>query len=307
MKKFTALLLMVGLLSFLGCHNWPQVRNNNNKPSNWNPKAEDLVEYLNSNAKRVQAIQCNSVIGDARQGLIGGIGFDGVMVFEKPHNLRFKAKVAGIPGVDIGSNSDEFWFWVSKMEPPHVYHCAYADLAKGNVPMPFPFQPDFLIAAMGVQEYNPQGKYDVKVNRDTVELIEATTSPAGQPLQKIVVFNRGEVAPPQPQVQALILRDANGKDVFVVRYQEMQLSGPNAILPLRMTISLPQDKDRSELVLKMRDMKVVNLPPEQSASLFSRAELMRNRQGWDLARQRPDSATGTSGLRPVGGIEIAPR
>src|SRR5262249_52429035 len=154
--------------------------------------------------------QCNYVQADAKQGMAGGIGIDGTLVFEKPRNLRFKGKVLGTDGVDIGSNNDEFWYWVSKAPQPYVYHCAYNDLAKGNVPLDSPFQPEFLIAALGVQEYNPQGKFDVKINRDTVELIEATTSPQGQPMQKVVVFNRAEVLPPAPQVQQLILRDTKG-------------------------------------------------------------------------------------------------
>lgn len=307
MKKLTALGLMLALLAACGCHNWPMIRDQTKGPPTWNPKAEDLVDYLNKNASRVQAIQCNYVQADARQGLAGGIGFDGQLVFEKPRNLRFQAKVLGSPGVDLGSNSEEFWWWISKDPQPYVYHCAYADLARGNVPLNFPFQPDFLIAALGVQEYNPQGKYDVKINRDTVELIEATTSTQGQPMQKIVVFNRNEVLVPKPQVQALILRDAKGKDLLVVQYQDTQYVGDNAILPQRMEITMPQQEGKPKLLLKLRDLKAVKLPPEQSARIFSRTDLMANKQGFDLARQQPDSAVGNSGLRPAGGMTLPPR
>ena len=52
--------------------------------------------------------------------------------------------------MDIGSNDSEFWFWISKAEPvPYVFHCGYQELARGGVDMPFPFQPDMIVADSG--------------------------------------------------------------------------------------------------------------------------------------------------------------
>ena len=56
MKKLTALLLMLALLGSLGCHNWPMFKGDAKGPPTWNPKAEDLVKYLNDNASRIQAL-----------------------------------------------------------------------------------------------------------------------------------------------------------------------------------------------------------------------------------------------------------
>jgi hypothetical protein len=309
MKKLTALLLLVSLLSFLGCGHFPMYRDRvDTKAPTWNPKVEDLVFYLNDNAKRVQAVQCNLVQADVSQGM-SGIGFDGNLIFEKPHNLRFKARLMGADGVDIGSNNDEFWFWISKAQTPYVNHCSYSDLAKSNGQIDFPFQPEFLIAALGVQEYDPNGKYEVKTNRDTVELIESTTSPSGQPIQKIVVFNRNEMKPPNPQVLSLTLRDTKGKDILLVQYRDTQVVGSkSAILPLHLEVTMPQpDGKPAKLKLFFRDMKAVQVPVEQGARIFSRADLMVNKQGFDIARGRPDTPGGNSGLRPVDGIQFPPR
>lgn len=307
MKKLTAWLLFTGVFLLVGCHNWPQVKNSNNRVPTWNPKAEDLVAYLNDNAKRVQAVQCNTVQIDARMGLTG-IGADALLVFEKPRNFRLKARAVGKDAVDVGSNSSEFWYWMLDDPNKFVYHCSYEDLARGNVPVPAFFQPDFLIAAMGVQEYDPQGKYEVKINRDTVDLIESITSPQGQPMQKVVTFNRAEAGPGKPQVQGIALRDAQNKDIFQVTYQEVQIDpSTNTILPYRMKITLPQAKERSELTLRLRDFRSVQIQPQQSQRLFTRSDLMFNKQGFDLARQQPDTATGVGDLRPVGGIQPGTR
>lgn len=308
MKKLTAgLVLSFALASLVGCGAnplWkPILSKDTGKVPNWNPKAEDLVAYLNDNAGRVKAIQCNAVQIDARQGL-AGIGADGLLVFEKPRNFRLKARAVGKDAVDIGSNGDEFWYWMLDDPNKYVYHCSYGDLAKGNVPVPAFFQPELLIAALGVQEYNPQGKYDVKINRDTVELHEATLSPQGTTLTKVVTFNRAQVGPGQPQVQSLALRDDKNKDVLVVQYLEVQVDkATNAILPYRMKILLPGGKEKAELTLKLRDLREVEIAPQQGQRLFTRADLMQSKPGFDLARQRPDTATGLGDLRPVGGSE----
>src|SRR5262249_57670564 len=106
------------------------------------PTAEDLVYYLNFNARKVQAVQCNRLEIDCKQGN-QGVGLDGLLACEKPRNFRLKAKLLGQPGVDIGSDGDrEFWYWISKAEPPYLYHCSYEEFGRGGVRMPFPFQPD---------------------------------------------------------------------------------------------------------------------------------------------------------------------
>ncbi|HEY7422629.1 MAG TPA: hypothetical protein VH682_00080, partial [Gemmataceae bacterium] len=177
------------------------------------PKVEDLVRYLNDNAKLVgdeDALKCTNLSIDCKADR-QNIGLAGTMMCQKPRNFRLMAKVIGQPAVDIGSNNDEFWYWISKNEPPYLFHCSYEALGRGaNVP--FPFQPDMVITALGIAQYDPNKKYELNVpqGKNYFELIEQTTSPQGQPIQKVVVFNRTRAVPPDPQVIAYALRDAKG-------------------------------------------------------------------------------------------------
>ena len=82
------------------------------------------------------------------------------------------ADVLGKSAVDIGSNNDEFWYWISQDNPPYLYHCAYKDLATGKVNVPFPFQPDMVVAALGIAEYDPKGKYELREQAAAWELIQ---------------------------------------------------------------------------------------------------------------------------------------
>lgn len=78
----------------VGCNSWPGLRdrdNSRNTPSE-TPTAQQLVSYLNNNGQRVQAIQCNQVSIDAKQGNQTAPGLDGLMVCQKPKTSGLKPK-----------------------------------------------------------------------------------------------------------------------------------------------------------------------------------------------------------------------
>ncbi len=82
-KKASAFAL---LSLMVGCNSWPGLRdrdNSRNTPTE-TPTAQQLVSYLNNNGQRVQAIQCNQVSIDAKQGNQTAPGLDGLMVCQKP-------------------------------------------------------------------------------------------------------------------------------------------------------------------------------------------------------------------------------
>src|SRR5262249_27578444 len=142
----------------------------------------------------------------------------------------------GQPTVDIGSNDQEFWYWISKAKPPYVFHCAYTDLDRGGVPLPFPFQPDMILAALGMAEYDPNKSYEVKTNPRTVELIDSTTV-QGQPVQKVTVFNRNPASRDQPVVVAHVLRNAQGREVCSATVSEVRVDpATGAVIPRRVRL-----------------------------------------------------------------------
>jgi hypothetical protein len=295
-----ALALLAPLLG--GCGQSPIARDklrNDPPPPDQKVEVPDLVRYLNDNAKRVQAVQSTRVAIDARQGR-QPVSLDGMMVCQKPRNFRLTAKVMGNPAVDLGSNSEEFWYWISKANPPYVYHCSYRNLAKGNVRLPFPFQPDMLITALGIGEYDPDAKYELRQAPKYLELIESTTSPAGQPVQKITVFSRYKINPPNPQVIAHVLKDARGKLICQATVHRVKVDrGTNAILPTEVTLEWPEQE--MKMTLRMDDVQAVPITADRAARLFQRNALS-SYDSYDLARGVVDSPGGVrraSTLPPV--------
>jgi hypothetical protein len=281
-----------------GCNSWPGLRRDSVDlrgpiATGQTPQVAGLVNYLNENARKVQAIQCNKVQMDCKQGS-QPIGLDGMLVCQKPRNFRLKAKVVGQPAVDIGSNDQEFWYWISKAEPPYVFHCSYDDLSRGTVRLALPFQPDMLVAALGIAEYDPNKQYELKVNPQNYELIEPITTPAGQPAQKVTVFNRFQAAGNRPQVTDYILRDKEGKTICSATVTEIQRDrDTGAVLPFDVKLIYPAE--RAEMKLRLYDVKVVTIDPDRGSRLFSRRDLA-NLQSYDLGRGQADG-----GLQQAGG------
>ncbi|MEY4191063.1 MAG: hypothetical protein RIR17_1799 [Planctomycetota bacterium] len=292
---------LLALLSVLvGCNSWPGLRDRDtarNLPGE-TPSAQQLVAYLNNNGQRVQAIQCNQVSIDAKQGNQTAPGLDGLMVCQKPRNFRLKAKVIGQPAVDIGSNNQEFWYWISKVEPvPYVFHCNYDELDKGNVRLPFPFHPDMIVSALGMGEYDPSKQYEVKVNQQNIELVEPVAIYQGKQVRKSTVFQRKAISQGKYQVAGHILRDIQGREICNATVYEVQQSRETgAILPQRIKIVWPEEK--MEMLLRLNDMQVTTVTPDRAERLFSRNDLS-SLPGFDLARWAPDQGTPIQRTRGV--------
>lgn len=261
------------------------------------PSVAQLVDWLNNNADRIQSLRVDDLNLTCSQG-IRTLDLRGTMIVEKPHdvgkppNFRLGAKVVANPVVDLGSNEKEFWYWISKADPPYQFYCSYDDFEKGRVQrMPFPFQPAWVTEAMGLGPYGPSEKYTLEHTADTLKLVEKATSPQGAPVLKVIVFRRKPVPAGSyatPQVTDYLLLDANtGKEICVAHISETQIDQQhrtNAIVPKRMELRWPAEK--LKLGLHMRDVTInAQVPPE----VFVR-RTMSGVQSFNLARMKIDNS-----------------
>lgn len=259
-----------------------------------NPTAADLVAALNENSHRVQTLECRNVSLDCSQGR-ESVGLQGLLACQpRERNFRMTAKALGSTEVDLGSNGQEFWFWVKRAPQPYLYHCAHQDFAAGQARMPFPFQPDWIVEALGVAEYDPSRTYRVQTQQNGFDLVEDTVSPQGAPVRKITRFVRSQG---QLLVTAHLLQDAAGQEICaatVRRFQQDRTSG--AVLPQEVVLTWPAQQMRMRMVL---DRVTVNslVEPQRMALLFRRPDL-HDVQGYDLARG-PDAG---GPVRRTGGV-----
>jgi hypothetical protein len=308
MRRYLAVLPLAAILTVVGCHFIKPAADDNRVAAgpfhaNVEPKAADLVAYMNDNARKVPGLYCKQVYIDAKQGN-QSFGMDGQLSCEKPRDFRMKAKVAGNVVGDFGSNQDEFWYWISKAEPPYVFHGKYDDMKTAGVQLPIPFQPDIVIAALGMGEYDPNANYTLKPNKEQniVELYEPTTSIQGKPMWKVTVFNRGAVTAAKPQVLAYLLKDQDGKDVAIARVTGTEVNRETkAVLPKSIHLTLflegqAGQADKVEMKLVFDNLQVVTFDREQKATMFALGDALGGRQGYDLALRKKDTEPGGIGM-----------
>ena len=294
MRRVLATAGLGAMLLVAGCNSWPHTRGANPgagaRASTETPTREALVDYLNRNARAVQSVDVGELDLDARQG-VQSVGLRGWMVCQKPKNFRMTGQVFAKDAVDMGSNDREFWYWISKAEPPYLFHCSYEDLAQGRARMPFPFQPDWIMESLGIQEYGPPENYQVVPRQNTVELVEMTRSPQGQPVRKVTVFNNSWTRGGSPQVTAHLLQDASGKEIcgaYITDVQQDRATG--AVLPRKLRLVWPSEK--MSLAMTLAEVQV-NTPIEnQRAAVWFTRPTLDNVSPYNLARGPDASPTG---------------
>jgi hypothetical protein len=259
------------------------------------PTTEQLVAYLNDNASRINGLSCTSVDLTCNQGG-QSVGLRGKLMAQKNRNFRMNASSLGKTVVDLGSNEREFWYWVSEVRPAYQFYCSYDDMAEGRVKhMPLPVQPDWVMETLGFGPYGPADRYELKVEAETLQLIERTKGPKGNAIRKVIVMNRRPVQAPEPQVLAhMLIDDATGQEICSARITEVQVCRQtHAVIPRKTELRCPSEK--LSLAMKL-DGLAVN--PQLPESAFVRQPL-RGVQSFNLAMGRTDAPVS---IQQVGGF-----
>src|SRR5262245_11447428 len=118
MRHIIPSLGLAALLLAAGCNNWPQWRQNQNqqvRQFDRTPTADQLVEYLNQNAQRVQGLECRQVFIDAEQGGQKA-GLDATLVCQKRRDFRLVGRAVGQTEVDMGSKGQEVCYWLLRAQ-----------------------------------------------------------------------------------------------------------------------------------------------------------------------------------------------
>jgi hypothetical protein len=269
------------------------------------PTTAELVSYLNRTTANVNSLESQDldieIKADGRS-----FGIRGNMWCQKSRNFRLVAKMPALAKkvADIGSNDQEFWYWISQDNPPDLYHCSYADLARGNVRVPFPLHPDWMVESLGLGAPAPVGSPEDEQARGrtlqvakgrenkTILLYERTRSLQGQPVLKVTELNNFEAKGTQPQVIGHYLYyEGQTKPVCYAKVTKVQYDAKSGTLvPQRIEFTWPAMN--LSLAMTLGDIRV------NDPNLASNTKVFR-RQAIDGAKD-VDLARATSIMSPAG-------
>ena len=172
--------------------------------------AETAVSYLNGEADKVKSVDARDINLTVRGPGGSPPTLSGSLLVQKPRYFKLVGKFAGSQEVLAGSNDERFWFYVPRMGDA-LMHCSYSDFDRG-VELPFPFDPEWVLEAMGMSHVPTDGR--VRVEKDpksgTARIIQDATL-HGQNVTKVTVCYLARATRNVPQVKQRIVYDANGK------------------------------------------------------------------------------------------------
>lgn len=258
LRHFHVLLALILCVSQPGCQfkNWLTARSA--PPSVLPPDAsvEEIVEHLNINIDRLEGWRSDRVRISSR-------GFPGRMSstisVERPRNFRLTARAVMQNEVDLGANSEKFWFWMKRFEPA-VFTCRHEDAGLALSNLPFPFHPDWLIEALGIVPLD--GTHLViqrnEADPNVVSLISDEYSPQGRPVRKVVVVDlyRGVI-------QKYILYDERGGVLARAVLSDHRIDTASGVtLPHRIDLEWPHERMDLTLEISQVDVNPEHFPEQ---------------------------------------------
>lgn len=238
----------------------------------------EVVRRVNARSARIRSLKapnCNVVY----RGPEGTHSLNGVMAAEAPRNFSLEVSFVG-PEVCLGSNDQQFWFWAKRSDHQKILMARHEDLAIAQRQFPIPFQPDWIMEALGVvpiDETNARIEEvppDKAVKGRRVWVVTECVSPQGEPVKKVVLVDACHGIPLKHE-----LIDTNGRRIATAsleNWREDKLTKE----PVPGKIVLDWPAERMSITITLNN---VMLNPSFTPQTFTMPEL-KNYPVVDLGR-----------------------
>jgi hypothetical protein len=259
---------------------------------------DEFVAEHNRNADRIQTLQAKPTIR-VKSKVFGGQA-DGRLALERPRNFKLEL-LAPMHTVkaDIGSNDEEFWFWVHNDEKK-IYWCNYDELDSSSLAVTY--QPDWIIAALGLKPITPDEAARIKVNvgdeRGTTALVFPPTKSGGQTYTRMmIVWNNNRRIKQHRVYQGIVASKnlvARAEVGHFTEYEAGSAEGAGEKCYLPESVKLEWIQDQLALDVVLQSVKVNQFDSTLSAALFVEPVVKGNERVnlAELSRaQRRDSHT----------------
>jgi hypothetical protein len=270
---------------------------------------EQLVNYLNQQAATLRTVEYSDVVLSATEN---GRDYptlrDCKLAAARPRNFRLVCgTLVTSQELDLGSNDREFWVYAKRLDGPNYFFCSHEDYTKRAVNFPVPFDPDWVMMALGMSPYDPNARYTVEADerRQVYWLRQETTTRQGQPVTKTTAFNVDYQRGRRPVVRGHQILDANKAVVCTadVRAVKTIPLGPDPAggekkfiqVPTRVVLEWPQQKFVMDL--ELRGEAVNEDLSDRAAVLFARPQI-RGTNPIDLAKYQFPQPSGYRGQAP---------
>jgi hypothetical protein len=235
----------------------------------------DLDEFIaehNRNAESIKSLEAKPTIGV--KGRLMKAQADGRLGMVRPRNFKLELQSMGQTKANIGSNDEEFWFWVQSDDDPSIYWCNYADMESSALAVTY--QPDRIIEALGLKPITPEEADGIKVERTTdpnaSALVFPPTKSRGETVQRIMVVSNYT-----RRIKEHLLYGSNRAQpplarAVVSRYKDFDLeksdSGAFRSCYLPESLKLEWKKDQLTLDVVLKEVTINQFDESRSDKVF---------------------------------------
>ena len=185
LTRLSCLLIVSMLLP--GCAWWKGWVNAPQAPTVFqsSPTIQQITAHLNANP--VNSLEAER----AKISLDGLPALNARLVMERPRNLRFRVETSLTgPEMDMGSNSELFWLWAKRNDPPAVFYARHDRFAGSAARQMIPIQPEWIGEALGVIYLDPQGKHEGPIDRGNHRLeVRSKLNTADGEMTRVLILN----------------------------------------------------------------------------------------------------------------------
>ena len=253
----------------------------NPRPRTVAERSFDLDEFIaehNRNAESITSLEAKPSIG-LRSRLKGGQG-DGRLAMVRPRN--FKLEISGPMNktlANIGSNDDEFWFWVQNSDDPSIYWCKYAELESSALSVAF--QPDWIIETFGLKPITPEEADAIRVGRtsdpNASALLFPPTKSHGETFQRVMIVSNYTRRIKEHHIYEVSgSRETLVAQAVVSSYKDFELekseSGAFQSCYIPENVRLDWKKDQLQLDVVLQEVKVNQFDSARADRVFVEPE-----------------------------------
>lgn len=266
-RQATTLAMLAPLSAVGGCEWLRNMTQPDKKPAaatgSVPPKSrEELVTYLNRQSDALVSVKYPRVLIELKAGGETHSLNDSSLICSKSRNFSLvggKGLISNL--VNLGSNDTEFWVYNRFGDPKYVF-CSHADFERGTAQLPFPFDADWALQALGMGYYDPNRPYRVETDQAAREhrLSYEVSTPQGATVRRTVVFAGDSTGDKSPQVRRHLIADAAGKPIATADIKDVVTlsagrgkSGDKDVMvqvPTEVVLEWPQQQFRMRLQLR---------------------------------------------------------
>jgi hypothetical protein len=138
------------------------------------PSLDQIIREVNGNSSQIQSFWSNKLRLSGGPIPIGSL--TGTIDYDHPRKLRIRAGSMLAPTeIDLGSNQELFWFWARLAPTPGVFYARHNQFASSQIRQHFPFEPDWLIEAMGLTTFRMDERHQGPFDAGDGQLLVRTT------------------------------------------------------------------------------------------------------------------------------------